>query len=137
MLLILNDFGTITLGYNIETFILAFVAIALTALTVWGLFRNNAKSKQEALTELETPYEEPPIEEFAVTIVKLSCGAKLKGSKTPIAVKEFFATFVTDSGEEIELSVDEESYFQLEENKKGTLAIVNGNFYGFCEDEQE
>lgn len=27
------------------------------------------------------------------------------------------------------------NYFSLEEGKKGTLALVNGNFYGFCEEE--
>ena len=127
------DFGSITLGYNIETFALVFVFLALAVLATWGMIHNSKKDKQRALEELEAPYEEPPIEEIPVTIVKLSCGAKLQGSKTPIAVKEFYANFRTEDGNEFELSVDEESYFSLEENKKGTLAIVNGNFYGFCE----
>ena len=128
------DFGSITLGLNVGTFVLAFVFLALIGLAIWGMTHNSKKDKQRALEELESPYVEPPIEEIPVTIVKLSCGAKLQGSKTPIAVKEFYAIFKTEDGEELELSVDEESYFSLEENKKGTLAIVNGNFYGFCEE---
>lgn len=48
--------------------------------------------------------------EIKATVTEQSCCAKLVGTKTPKAVKEFTITFKTDDGQLLKLSVPEEMY---------------------------
>ena len=57
------------------------------------------------------------------------------GYKSTHTCKEFYVTFLTDDGEKLEYKVEEEFYLSVYEDQIGTLAIVNGNFYGFCADQ--
>lgn len=46
--------------------------------------------------------------------------------------RRFTITFRTGRGELLAFPVEEEVYAALEEGREGTLAVVNGSFYGFA-----
>ena len=74
-------------------------------------------------------------EEVNVVISGKRCGTRIVGVKSNVALKGFFITFTADDGRVFEFKVEEELYLSLEEGQKGSIAIVNDNFYGFCPEE--
>ena len=54
----------------------------------------------------------------------------------PAQVDEYYATFLLETGEEIEYKVPEELFFTLVEGEEGTLVTVNGNFFDFGSGEE-
>ena len=94
------------------------------------------KRNAELLEEMEEEEEGlPEIQEFSVTVIGKRCEVNTYGSKPPRAQKEFYLGFRTDDGRELIFSVGEESYLEVEEGQKGTVAVLNDNYYGFCADE--
>ncbi len=69
--------------------------------------------------------------EIKATVTEQSCCAKLVGTKTPKAVKEFTITFKTDDGQLLKLSVPEEMYDGFEKGQYGLLTIIDGELYSF------
>ena len=95
----------------------------------------SVRKYKKKLKELESePVEEPTLTEINARVISMRCGTKMYGTKSPDLQKEFFVTFLTDDGETLEYKVEEEFYLSLYEDQTGTLAIVNGKFYGFCDD---
>ncbi len=72
--------------------------------------------------------------EIHATVLKMNCTVKAIGARIPKAEKIFYITFLTDDGRKVTYSVDEEAYLSIEENQKGTLATMDGEFYGFSPD---
>ena len=97
------------------------------------------ESKKRNAEMLEEPEEDegvlPEIQEYSVTVIGKRCEVNTYGSKPPRAQKEFYLGFRTDDGKELIFSVGEESYLEVEEGQKGTVAVLNDNYYGFCADE--
>ncbi len=54
----------------------------------------------------------------------------------PVQVDEYYATFLLETGEEIEYKIPEELFFTLVEGEEGTLVTVNGNFFDFGSGEE-
>lgn len=69
--------------------------------------------------------------EIKATVTEQSCCAKLVGTKTPKAVREFTITFKTDDGQLLKLSVPEEMYDGFEKGQYGLLTIIDGELYSF------
>ena len=130
----------IHLDTNIETYLLfSFILLIIAgsiAGVIYGSF-SQKKRKEELFAEWEAEGEEgPELEETEVRILEKHCMAKLYGTKMPQSRKEFSLTFQTQDGKKLTYAVEEDVYLALEENQHGTLATVNGNFYGFCPDEE-
>lgn len=96
------------------------------------------KDRKEGEKRLESSSsDEPPLDEVDATVVSMRCHAGLTGShRSPQSIKEFFVTFRTKDGNEIEFKVEENIYLSLSEGLNGSLATVNGNFYGFYFEEE-
>ena len=69
--------------------------------------------------------------EIKATVTEQSCCAKLVGTKTPKAVKEFTITFKTDDGQLLKLSVPEEMYDGFEKGQHGLLKMTDDELYSF------
>lgn len=74
------------------------------------------------------------LDETHGTIVHMECGT-VAGGRTSRTYKQFYIVFRDDFGNEKEFYVSEDVYLNLDTNIPGTLATVDGNFYGFCYDE--
>jgi hypothetical protein len=74
------------------------------------------------------------IDETHGTIVHMECGT-VAGGKTSRTYKQFYIVFRDDFGNEKDFYISEDIYLELDTNIPGTLATVEGNFYGFCYDE--
>ena len=130
---------TVNIGNNPETYLTVAILLALFAVIVYSIVRTQILAKKDndrMLEELDTE-EEPPLEEIVCCVRTKYCGISVSGGKVPTVGEDFCAVFVAEDGREFELAVEEEVYLSLEEGQKGTLAVVNGNFYGFCPDENE
>ena len=131
----------ITLGNNPETYILVFIIFCI--LFVAGLVTaRGVRKAREQVAKIEAELldessDEPTLEEIHAQILLKQCGVSVYGTKFPECKSEFFITFITDDGTELTYPVSETTYLELEEKQKGTLAIVNNNFYGFYLDEYE
>lgn len=123
--------------------IFATLPILLT-LSLGGLsyyfFLRRKKREEEAQDEIvpevfdEITCEEPPLTEIRATVLRMQCEVNTYGTKNPQCVEEYFVTFLDEYEKEITFPVDQETYFSLFEGQKGTIAVVNERFYGFCED---
>ena len=95
------------------------------------------KERKEEEKKLEESCDEPPLDEVDATVVSMRCRTGFSGShKSPQSIKEFYVTFRTSDGKEIEFKVDEAVYLSLDENLSGSLATLNGSFYGFYFEEE-
>ncbi len=92
------------------------------------------RGRQKDAPEPQNPPEEPPLTEIRATIVRMRCEVNTYGVKIPQCREEYFITFLDEYGNEFTHSVDKDTYLSLSEGQKGTVAIVNENFYGFAED---
>ena len=124
------------IGNNPEYLIISFFVVFF-AIIVCSIIKTQISAKKDndrMLEELDSE-EEPPLEEIACRVLKKYCGVSVSGGKVPTVGEDFCVVFVAEDGRELELAVEEEVYLSLEKGQKGTLAVVNGNFYGFCPDE--
>ena len=74
--------------------------------------------------------------EVKVQVIDKRCGVSSTGTKIPQVGKKFIVTFMTEQGQTMEYEILEQSYLEMGNAKSGTLLTVNGNFYGFCPDEE-
>lgn len=74
------------------------------------------------------------INKIHVTVLKMNCTVKAVGRPIPETIKVFYVTFLMDDGKKVSYSVDEDSYLLMDENQKGTLKTVNGEFYEYRPD---
>ncbi len=74
------------------------------------------------------------IDETHGSIVHMECGT-VAGGRTSRTYKQFYIVFRDDFDNEKEFYVSEDVYLSLDVNIPGTLATVDGNFYGFCYDD--
>ena len=119
--------------YIAAAIVLASLLLAFFAFVIMPIIA--VRKYKKRLNELESePVEKLPLTEINVRVVSMRCGTKVYGTKSPELHKEFFVTFLTDNGETLEYKVEEEIYLSIYEDQTGTLATVNGNFYGFCAD---
>ena len=125
-----------------------FIAVIL-ALAVFGIMvpavltiKRSASGgravKDEPCDDIEEIYEDYDAEivETHGVISKMECYT-LAGGKGTQTAKKFYILFTDDYGNEKEFYIDEESYLGLDINVPGTLGTYNGNFYGFCFDEEK
>ena len=54
----------------------------------------------------------------------------------PTQVDEYYATFLLETGEEVEYKIPEELFSTLQEEEEGILVTVNGNFFDFGNGEE-
>ena len=92
--------------------------------------------EEERLAEqmLDEPVDDLDIVAKDVTVLTLRCGVKMEGIKQPKTVRNFSVTFLTDDGEKLEFSVEEEFYTSLNEGERGSLALLNGVIYDYVSD---
>jgi len=129
----------IEIGNNLETYLLigVFVIILIAAIRLWiRISIQSRKKQQEILDSWDNIAEEPELRETDARVISKRCGTEVYGSKSPRCHKEFFITFLTFDGDEVEYPVPENIYLSIEENEVGTLATANGYFYGFCVKEE-
>ena len=120
---------------------LAFIVL-LVILMIRAIIRSGKLNKKERALQLEEleRTDDPPLEERSVTIVSKACkayGVGFSGGKWTEHKNHFEVTFEDEYGEEFTLIVREDFYTEAEEGQTGTVAIVNGHFYGFCAAEDE
>ena len=119
--------------YIAAAILLGFLLLAFFAFVIMPIIA--VRKYKKRLNELESePVEDPPLTEINARVMSMCCGTKMYGTKSPHTCKEFYVTFLTDGGETLEYKVEEEFYLSIYEDQTGTLAIVNGNFYGFYAD---
>lgn len=91
--------------------------------------------------KVEEDYKKEP--EYAFTPAKVVGARKYIYTKMdfampmlPLLVEEYYATFLLETGEQIEYKISEELFFTLKEGEEGTLVTVNGNFFDFGNGEE-
>ena len=129
----------IELGNNIETYLLIGIfSVVILGLLGWGIkgMIADRKRNKELLEKLDDYAKEQELDEVSAQVLSKNCGIKVYGTKLPDCCKEFSVTFLTTYGEEVQYKVLEEVYLSLEEGQNGTLATINGNFYGFYVEEE-
>ena len=99
-------------------------------------FDDKDLGEKERLAEqmLDEPVDDLDIVAKDVTVLTLRCGVKMEGIKQPKTVRNFSVTFLTDDGEKLEFSVEEEFYTSLNEGERGSLALLNGAIYDYVSD---
>lgn len=83
----------------------------------------------------EEIFEEPPLTEIKVKLISKECFLKTYGIKMPQTKQEYYFNFETEDKKILRYKVEESEYHLYDENQKGTIAIVNDNYYGFCVEE--
>lgn len=124
---------------------LPYIAFAVVAAVVIVLaIIEGAKEGKAATDEMQDKLcedlpnpEEIPLVETHVRVETMECGVYIEGIKTPHSGKTFLIKFRADDGELLEHPVEEEFYLSLSEGQTGTLATLNGYFYGFAADDEE
>ncbi len=74
---------------------------------------------------------EPEYTEMEVEVIDLACEARSVGQRLPRVEKEFRVAFKKESGECFVLIVSEEMYLAFEVGQRGSLTLVDGEFYSF------
>ena len=88
------------------------------------------------LNDTEKDENKPPkLCEFGATVIGKRCEVKSEGTKRVFVKKLFYLGFRTEDGRELIFPVEEAMYLEVEEGQKGTLATLNGNYYGFYVEE--
>ena len=125
------------LGENTDLYLFAAFLILLVVGYILFYIKAYKKSRAEDERMLKGLEDESEIElcETHVRVVSKCCGTRAYGTKTPHHEKCFFVTFVADNGKTVEYRVDEETYLAVEEEMTGTVATNDGEFYGFCADD--
>ena len=95
---------------------------------------DNEPVESETDADISEEYDSLDIKTADVTVLTLRCGVKMEGIKQPKTVRNFSVTFLTDDGEKLEFSVEEEFYTSLNEGERGSLALLNGAIYDYVSD---
>jgi hypothetical protein len=99
------------------------VALAIVVLSViWPLIKKrqadpDAKGEENVEEKIETR---------RVTVTDLNCNVRAEGLFRARVVTEFFVTLLTDDGETILVSVDEERFDTLDTGMTGEVTLTNG-----------
>lgn len=109
------------------------LALAVPAFFI-GSYIHAKRNQKKQYEELEDDEIDITIEEHSVRVVQMNCGSSVYGNKNPKHMMEFYVKFLCDDGQEFEFYVEEEVYLSINKNQTGTLATVNGSFYGFVPD---
>ena len=99
------------------------------------------KKKQEKTADIEKDENEVQIEmpspQFLdAKVISKKIYKQFNGVRLVKSTFCFLITFQTVDGELIELPVSQEYFEKINEGQKGTLVIVNGNFFDFGEGEE-
>ena len=109
--------------------------IAVAASGIKG--RKKVQEEQEIYEEEVFSAPDPePVAYPARVVSKRVEGAHVGGVKSPAYKVFFLVTFLTDSGETLEFSVDEDMFSSLCEHQTGTLITIDGNFFDFGDGEE-
>ena len=131
-----ENIDTDALGFNIAMvavlLLLAFFLFYIIR-TVVTTRRDIAKRLKEMENEPDTP---PELCEVCATVVGKRCEVRSEGTKRVFVKKIFYLGFRTEDGRELIFPVEEAMYLEVEEEQKGTLATLNGNYYGFYVEEE-
>lgn len=121
---------------NMPVFIAALVIICgFMAYAIISAIKDRGKTDPQE-EELERNAErEIMLEETHGVISHMECGT-VAGGRTSSTHMQFYVVFRDDFGNEKGFHLKEEAYLALDTDIPGTLATLNGNFYGFCYDEQ-
>ncbi len=109
---------------------------ALFIYAIISIIKEKGKGNPE-LEELERNAEkELEITEAHGVICKMECGDKA-GGRVSSSAMQFYIEFRDDDGNESGYFISKEAYLELDTDIPGTLATLDGRFYGFCYDESE
>lgn len=121
---------------NLSLIIIAVIVIFVVLLVIAGV-RQNKKYKKDHPGGIEAEIEKMFIEPESVTttvratVIDMACRAKMSGTKTPKAVREFTVVFQTSDGEILKINVPEEMYDGFDKCQTGILTLADGDLYSF------
>lgn len=121
---------------NLYLIIIAVIVIFAVLIVISGV-RQNKKYKKDHSGGLEAEIEKMFIEPESVTetvratVIDMACRAKMVGTKTPKAVREFTVIFETSDGEILKINVPEEMYDGFDKGQTGILTLADGDLYSF------
>lgn len=121
-------------------YIAAVAVMLLLAFLLFYIIRTVVTTRRDYAKRLKEMEDEPdsPDElcEFDATVIGKRCEVKSEGTKRVFVKKLFYLGFRTEDGREMIFPVEEAMYLEVEEGQKGTLATLNGNYYGFYVEEE-
>ena len=131
----LENIDTEALGF----YIAAVAVMLLLAFLLFYIIRTVVTTRRDYAKRLKEMEDEPdsPDElcEVGATVIGKRCEVKSEGTKRVFVKKLFYLGFRTEDGRELIFPVEEAMYLEVEEGQKGTLATLNGNYYGFYVEE--
>ncbi|MBQ2704909.1 MAG: DUF2500 family protein [Clostridia bacterium] len=114
--------------------VLIIIGVVFVALVIVGFYDWHQRRKM--YEKLDDPIEESPAVAIgAVVVSKRANIQNMGGPKYPHSTLCCYATFSTDAGEMVELSIPQEVYNSIKENDYGTLVTVEGKFFAFGDGE--
>ena len=117
---------------NSSLLIIATIVFSVMAFVIAGIkYKKDHPGGVEA--EIEKMFIEPESVTTTVkaTVIDMVCCAKMIGTKTPKAVREFTVIFEAQNKEILKINVPEEMYDGFDKGQTGILTLVDGNIYGF------
>jgi len=121
---------------NLSLIIIAVIVIFVVLLVISAI-RQHKKYMKENPGGIEAEIEKMFIEPESVTttvratVIDMACRAKMSGTKTPKAVREFTVVFQTSDGEILKINVPEEMYDGFDKGQTGILTLADGDLYSF------
>ena len=116
--------------------------VGLIIIVAWIIYKivsrtqaDNSNDSDPKDINTEEIFEEPPLTEIKVKLISKECFLKSYGIKMPQTKQEYYFNFETEDKKILRYKVEESEYHLYDENQKGTIAIVNDNYYGFCVEE--
>lgn len=116
--------------------------VGLIIIVAWIIYKivsrtqaDNSNDSNPKDINTEEIFEEPPLTEIKVKLISKECFLKTYGIKMPQTKQEYYFNFETEDKKILRYKVEESEYHLYDENQKGTIAIVNDNYYGFCVEE--
>lgn len=115
--------------------IIIMVCCAIGILAVFSLIifvgcSNKKRADKQEVSEKRLE-KEPEYSECRATLIRMSCGVDVRGTKRVFVTQKYFIAFELDGGKTAEFQVDKDIYDLLEEGMTGNLVTVEGNFFGF------
>ena len=122
---------------NLGLIFLLILAAALILAPLLAIVFTRRQNKKILQSWDEHPFEEPVLTEIRGQIISKEYRETYHGIKLPRFEAIFEITFRDIFGKDTVYTVPEEIFFTLEEGQTGTLAAINGKFYGFSPDETD
>ena len=133
----LEKFSIVIVGLAIIAFFVILFTVAIKQDKAEKA-RRGGKSLKEFLAEEEAKKiamleDDSPIQytEIHATIQDMRCGVTQYGIMSPKTVKEFYITYLTNNGETVEITLDEESYLAVSVGDQIILYFNGDVFCGF------